>query len=359
MELFLRFLLKGYRKVLHRLYKLDRRAVMPRGELCSVSHFKFLENHGDIVHPCVRYSAGGFRGYHWWMVYTPYYDANADIENPILCFGVGDVNVGPSVWEPFCEIIGKPPSGYNSDPTMFFDEDSLFIYWRENFTPRTSKDNLSRATYGCVLSEKQKIDIDTPILCEKAEYEDKQVSPVILKRCDTYVAYAMHLTFLNPQFRSSYAIVQRLIRSCLGIASTLGIYSDQKSHGISVWKSDSPNEKFKYSKTIAVENCNPLYRPWHLDCFEHNEKLYAVIQTTQCNADICLAVSQDWETFVMYSTPLLTNASSGKVGLYKPCGFVHRDIFYLYYTAQDESDRSLNSLYIASLPMSQLLAEVQ
>ena len=78
------------------------------------------------------------------------------------------------------------------------------------------------------------------------------------------------------------------------------------------------NDSFEYLKTTKIKNCNYLYRPWHLDIFEYKEKLFAIIQTSQCNADICLAVSEDNENFTMYSKPLITNVSVNKVGIYKP-----------------------------------------
>lgn len=358
LEVFIRRALKVYRGFLHRVFDLSRRSTMPPGEACCVEHFKFEQNNGDVVHPCVRYSINAFRGHHWWMVYTPYYDANASIENPILCFGVNKSDTGPIEWFPYMEIIGTPDTGYNSDPTMFFESGKLYIYWRENFTTKTSRDGLSRATYGCILSESDIVYGDIPILSEQKEFEDKQVSPVILNSPRGYLGYAMHITFINPKLRAANKYFDRLIRYLVGALATLEIFSDKKSHGISIWRSDNPSDSFKYIRTVPIENCNRLYKPWHLDCFEYGNRLFAVIQTTQCNADICLAVSDDWDNFVMYSNPLITNESIDKVGLYKPTAFVHKDIFYLYYTAQNHNDRSLNMLYVTHMPFKEVLDKI-
>ena len=328
---------------------------MKAGALCQVSEFKSNLYHGDIVHPCVRFSKQKFRGYNWWLIYTPYYNANPDVENPILCYGVSDNGNPPKDWTAYKEIIGKPLYGYNSDPTMFFDSKGLNIFWRENKTPRTEKDNLYRATYGCILSENEEKIIKNPVLCEKNIFIDKEVSPTFLKVKNSYVAYGMHMRFKNSRLHLSIGYFEKLVQILLKVSSVLEIYNEQKTFGISIWKSETLEEPFKYIKTTKIKNRNKLYRPWHLDIFEYKSKLYAIIQTTQSNADICLAVCDDEENFKMFSTPLITNKSINKVGIYKPTGFVYKDIFYLYYTAQDRNNRKLNKMYLTSMPISKLL----
>lgn len=332
---------------------------MTAGTLCQVSEFKTNLYHGDIVHPCVRFIEKKFKGYNWWLIYTPYYNAKPDVENPILCYGVSENGEPPTDWTVYKEIIGKPLQGYNSDPTMFFDNGGLNIFWRENATPRTKKDKLYRATYGCIISEKDQKDIKTPILCEKDIFFDKEVSPAILKVENSYVAYAMHMRFKNSRLHSDISFFEKLIQISLKLFSLLEIYNEQKTFGISIWRSKSLEETFKYIKTFKIKKRNKLYRPWHLDVFEHENKLYAIIQTTQCNADIGLAVSDNYENFTMYSKPLITNTSINKVGIYKPTGFVHKDVFYLYYTAQDKNNRKLNKMYLTKLPFNELLKKVR
>jgi len=356
---FIRGLLNIYRRVLYVLFRLNRNAVMPLGEDCSISRFDFDINQGDIVHPCVRYSEKPFKGYHWWLIYTPYYKANSDIENPILCFGISENNDPPTKWEVYSQIIGKPSFGYNSDPTMFFDSAGLRIYWRENSTPATSRDSLRRATYGCVISESSRYDIKNPILWETMEFEDKEVSPAIFKSENTYAAFSMHIRFKHSKLHSAHRVIEKPIQLLLRFLSILEIYNEQACYGIAVWQSQSPDETFKYIKTTKIKNTNKLYRPWHLDVFDHDGKLYSVVQTTQNNADICLAVSDDNESFTMYSYPLITNASIGKAGIYKPTAFVHKGLFYLYYTAQDKDNRSLNKLYLTKLPFDELIRKLR
>ena len=331
---------------------------MSAGDLCQVSEFKTNLYHGDIVHPCVRFIEKKFKGYNWWLIYTPYYNANPDVENPILCYGVSENGEPPKDWTVFKEIIGKPLQGYNSDPTMFFDNGSLNIFWRENATPRAKKDQLYRATYGCIISEKDQKDIKTPVLCEKGIFFDKEVSPAILKVENSYVAYAMHIRFKNIRLHSDFSFLDKLIQISLKTLSVLEVYNEKKTFGISIWKSDDIEKSFNYIKTTKIINRNKLYIPWHLDVFEHENKLYAIIQTTQTNADICLAVCDDDENFTMYSKPLITNFSIGKLGIYKPTGFVHKEVFYLYYTAQERNDRKLNKLFLSNYNFNDLITRI-
>jgi hypothetical protein len=353
-----RLLLGFYRRLLSVFYGKNNNVTLSIGKLCKISKFEFELNKGDIVHPCVRYAEKKFKGYNWWLIYTPYYNANADLENPILCYGTSETDEAPLTWTVYSEIIGKPVTGYNSDPTMFFDKDKLNVFWRENATPRTQGDSLHRATYGCVISETDRCDIENPVLCEKSVFEDKEVSPAIVKLSGAFNAYAMHMRFSNPKLHSSNIIINKITKLLLRVFSILEIYSEQKSYGIAIWKSNSLNEPFAYYKTTKIKNSNKLYKPWHLDIFEYENRLFAVIQTTQCNADICLAVSDDSENFVMYSKPLITNASINKLGIYKPTAIIHKGVFYLYYTAQNKDNRSLNLMYLTSISFSELLKKL-
>jgi len=354
MKLF-RFFLSSYRFFLSKIFKLSRSNTMSAGVNCHISEFKPSIYHGDIVHPCVRFSEQKFKGYNWWLIYTPYYNSNSDVENPILCYGISDDGGPPTYWHVYKEIIGKPLYGYNSDPTMFFDSKGLNIFWRENATPRTEKDHLYRATYGFVLSEHGEKNLVKPILCEKEVFMDKEVSPTILKLENSYFAYAMHIRFKNSRLHSDFSFLEKLIQISLKTLSVLEVYNEKKTFGISIWKSDDIEKSFKYIKTTKIINRNKLYIPWHLDVFRHKNKLYAIIQTTQTNADICLAVCDDDENFTMYSKPLITNFSIGKLGIYKPTGFVHKDVFYLYYTAQEKSNRLLNKMFLTKEPFDILI----
>lgn len=85
-----------------------------------------------------------------------------------------------------------------------------------------------------------------------------------------------------------------------------------------------------------------------MDFFEYGGKLYAIVQTNQCNADLCLVYSDDYEHFTFYNRPLITNGTIGKYGIYKPTAGIVGDTLFLYYTAQDPDNRALNKLYMTT-----------
>ena len=55
----------------------------------------------------------------------------------------------------------------------------------------------------------------------------------------------------------------------------------------------------------------------------------------------------------------MTNETSGKVGIYKPTAGVVDGRFFLYYTAQDVDNRTLNKLYLITMDFNELLKKLQ
>lgn len=95
-----------------------------------------------------------------------------------------------------------------------------------------------------------------------------------------------------------------------------------------------------------------------MDFFLYDGVKYAIVQTNQCNADLCLAKCIGNDNFEFFKKPLITNASIGKVGIYKPTAGVINGLFYIYYTAQDKTNRSLNKLYLSTMPFEELLVKI-
>jgi len=356
-----RFLLKLYRGIVYAFFGRQQKQVMPVGVVCNIitSNSSFDKYKSDIVHPCVRYTEKAFRGYHWWLIYTPYFNSNASLENPILCNSKADNEEAPTSWQIETLIRDTPIKGYNSDPTMFFNENGLNIFWRENETERNFNNNVSRAIYGLILSENSQFDFEKPILAATDKYFDKEVSPTIIKRNGKYTAYTADVRLKNPKIHFRNAFLNKFFSFMAKQLSVLDLYNEQKSYGIAIYESVGNNLEFQYKKTVRIQNCNKLHRPWHFDFFEYENKLYAIIQTNQFNADICLAASDDYETFMMFKKPLITQTSIKKLSLYKATGIVHNGIFHLYYTAQDKENRSLNKLYYSKYNFEQLLYEIK
>lgn len=336
-----------YRKFQYKLFKRFDLGVMSKGQVCTHTPFEEEINHGDVVHPCVRYIPEGYLGHKWWMVYTPYYAANETTENPILCYGDSDSSEAPTHWIVVYQVQGQPETGYNSDPTLFYEDGRMYVMWRENLTNRCSKAGYVRATFGAEVLEGSIGEVFGPLFGTKDFEEDAEVSPTFIKvKGGKYRCYAMHLRFHLHWILQLNPFLKKIMNTISNITDILGIWSQQKGYGYAIWESDDITKPFIYKETLRFLNCNKLYRPWHMDLFEYNESLYAIVQTNQCNADICLAKSDDGINFRMFDNPLMTNKTCGMLGIYKPTGVFVDGNFILYYTAQDIYNRDINKLYL-------------
>lgn len=356
----IRTILFIYRKVQYFVCGRCEYGIMPQGTLCSHEAFEEEINHGDVVHPCVRYIPEGYEGHCWWMVYTPYFAANEKTENPILFYAESNDNTPPTEWKFLCQVQKQPEKGYNSDPTLFYDNGILYVIWRENFTSRCENAGFVRACFATKVQVDGVGKIFGPLVGTKESEVDTEVSPTFFRSNDgIYHCYAMHLKFHSLIIGKLPYFVKKPILIISSILDLLGIWSQQKSYGIAQWSSNFMNEAFHFERTIKFCNKNVLYRPWHMDFFEYKNKLYAIVQTNQCNADVCLAVSEDGTHFRFYKKPLMTNATCGKMGIYKPTGGVIDGVFYLYYTAQDIDNRALNKLYLSKSDFSSVIIKIQ
>lgn len=348
-----RKLLYWYRKFQYTLFARSEEGLISDYSKCSIIG-DIPSVNKDCVHPCVRYSVTPFRGHHWWMVYTPYYNANAMGENPILCYGEGN-GEPPTEWHVYKELVPQPETGYNSDPNMLFHEGNMYIFWRENETPRLLKNGLHRGTYCIKLTDTDIETNEVPLLPESLPFEDHEVSPVFMSYKGQIVAFANHLLFKSPGLQKLNGRVKTIIDKLLLLADLLGFYSQQKSYGIALWNGAKFSEPFKYLKSVYPKHCNHLYRPWHSDAFEYEDHLYMIMQSNQCNADICIARwNEDLSELVMAKKPLITNASIGKVGIYKPTAVVYGDNLYVYVSAQDERNRASNILFRGIIQMTEV-----
>jgi hypothetical protein len=88
---------------------------------------------GESLHPSVVYIAGGWgtENKPYWMVMTPYKDADSSLENPsILCSADGITWTVPAgVTNP---LVAPPANGFQSDPELVHNPatNELWIYWR-------------------------------------------------------------------------------------------------------------------------------------------------------------------------------------------------------------------------------------
>ena len=361
---FQRKLINAYRSIQYAICSRQHYGVMQPGAQVKVEPFRFEENQGDIVHPCVRYISDGFEGHYWWMVYTPYYAADSSMENPILCYSNKiDANTPPTEWNVYGLVNEKPEDGYNSDPTLLYKDGQLYVFWRENYEHSKNPQKLIRATYVARVSNGSFEKVEKEVLFTEDKEIDAETCPTFMLNYDgSITAYAMHLKFHSERIRDMRnAWMKKIALKFVGLTDLLGFYSQQKHYGIAIWKQHGAFlEPFDYAITNKIAKCNKLYRPWHMDLFDWKEKRYAIIQTNQMNADLCLAESEDMEHFAMLRKPLVTNETIDKQGIYKPCAAVTPDgMFYLYYTAQDKDNRALNKLYLTTMSFDELLEKIK
>lgn len=349
-----RKLLEVYRNVQYAAFGRSRIGIMEPGIECHIEPYKPDINHGDVVHPCVRFIPEGYEGHKWWMVYTPYYKSDPSVENPILCYSESNEPQPPTEWKVYCEVKGKPEKGYNSDPVLLYTKGQLYVFWREYGTPACERSGHEVGTFGGVVKDGQIINEFGPVVWSDDAEIDPEVSPTFIERDRKYFCYAMHLKFHSKWLKKQMPFVKSVLTKIIKVADILGIGSQQISYGIARWECQNIDEPYSYVETLKFNNCNVLYRPWHMDFFEHKGKLYAIVQTNQLNADICLAYSDDFEHFTFFDKPIITNTTIAKLGLYKPTAGVIGDTLYLYYTAQNCDNRKLNKLYMTEMPFVKL-----
>ena len=345
-----RCILSAYRNIQYFVCGRHKYGIMSPGTLCTHEPFEEDINRGDVVHPCVRYIPEGYEGHCWWMVYTPYYAANDKTENPILCYAESNDLVPPTHWKIYCQVQRQPAKGYNSDPNLLYANGQLYVFWRESETHRCEDHGFVRATFGGVVRNGKINNIFGPIVGTSDSEHDTETSPTILQEPDgSFSCLAMDLTFHSKIIKSLPSPLKSIASKAALVLDLLGCWSQQKSHGMAQWSCPTVDGKYIHDRTIKFVNKNPLYRPWHMDFFELEGKLYAIIQTNQCNADICLAASEDRVNFRFLGKPLMTNDTCKRLGIYKPTAGVVDGVLYLYYTAQDANNRTLNKLYVTTI----------
>ena len=343
---------KSVRSLVRRFWGIPASGVMLQGESCHVEDPTREETHGDVLHPCIRFIEEGFEGHHWWMVYTPYYGGNDMMENPRLCYSDAKEGEIPTRWAFYCQIAGRPVTGYNSDPTLLFHHGSLFVFFRENYTEAANKAGCSRVTRGCRVSQRRVTFFDDTLLTNVPRNIDREVCPTFLAdETAGFRAYTMHLRFCS---RIMYSLPKRLANltySFLDLLSDFCIYSRFRCKGVGIWHSSELDKEFVYDGTVKFKGCSRFYHPWHMDLFQAvteggGKALFAVVLTDIKQGDICLARSDDGMHFSFYRKPLVVSPY-GMDRLYKPSAVVVDGTFLLFYTYLDKED-GVNKLLVSA-----------
>lgn len=85
---------------------------------------------GHVLHPSVLRFAGGWNGYKYWMAFTPYPNADSQMENPCVCASNDGINWIPMGPRPLVSSPGV--GGYNSDTELAYDamSDRILMVFR-------------------------------------------------------------------------------------------------------------------------------------------------------------------------------------------------------------------------------------
>lgn len=258
----------------------------------------------DLIHPCVRFIPNGFGGHKWWMIASPYRGFNSAIENPILYYGDStDDDAVPTNWIAVGVMEETPKNGYNSDPSIYFDGEGLWVFWRENATPSCNENKIVRGTFGKY--SKDGITFGTKKLFaeELSRTEDSEMCPIIMSINGQIKLYGDHHLFTPNRIPL----------------------------GLSIW--DLPENDLFKNKFVKTLDVLPKYKAgfdfWHFDFFEYKNKFYCVVSPESAN-EILLGRSDDGINYVFWDTPLLSTAGTGRSYFYKPTALVHNGVFYLW-----------------------------
>lgn len=145
---------------------------MPVGYPVQVETPEFEKYRNDCLHPCIRYDDD--KGVYY-MAQSPYYGWNNKVENPL--YYTSDTYMQ---WKNGVLLAGTPEHGYNSDPCILLDGDSVIYVWRECGTPRCNSLGVVSATVGGILSDGRINDIKM-YASNKAYDYDIQQCPILIR----------------------------------------------------------------------------------------------------------------------------------------------------------------------------------
>jgi hypothetical protein len=275
--------------------------------------YSMPEEYGDFaVHPCVRFIKEGIGGYKWWLALSPYPNYDIKKENILLFHGINEMDSEPPVeWKFVKEVCGTHKDGFNSDPNLYYDGESLWIVWREWET-----ENLPAGVpIVCTMCSKTKDGVtftkhEVIAHNEFNEYSmqgDTSMCPIVYKYKEDLCMYASLYAYephLTPIGTSRYIYDNDKQRFCL--------------------------DGFHHSETVPFDL-------WHFDLFEYNGYLYQVI-TGQFGNAVYIGRSRDGKVFKYCKKPLYANPWFLKKNFfYKPSAQIIGTKLYVFFPRKKEN----------------------
>ncbi len=285
------------------------------------------------THPSILYFKEKWNGYNCWLATTPYPNGNAQLENPCIYYANYESGVPPVVFNGIEKNpiwnTPNPPIGYNSDVEIFYYKNFLYSLIRECYNGRYIREiKVQKSSDGFNWSPAIHL------------YSDED--------CTEKFLLSPSIIYYNDKLRI-YHLNSNVIDGIHGRCTSIEIME-----GTSL---DNPD--FKWLKFGSFVNKDSVkIEPWHMDLFEYENKLFMVfcgrdIRTANSAFQTYLAVSNDYESFRIYSKPLIMDFHT-----YRPTAYVDENgYFNLYcskvgFSREDGSDRSIG---LARIKMDELL----
>lgn len=300
----------------------------PKGEYLAPFVKGIWGDNHSYCHPDVQYFPNGFRGYRYWMVFTPYFGAvgtNLDakrFENPTVVVSNDGLNwVSPvgiksplqetaSTAESFVDQKKEPKQGFWSDVDWLYVNNRFYLYSRASFFTAdalkargnkslNNKEKLAKNAQRAIVRQTSVDGISwTPLevaFTSNLPYtpaNNHLLSPSFVYTGDTYYSYEVELNTGTKNFKGKDGsfVIQRKSKDALNF---------------------SP---FKESKIVNFLNkpwtkVNEKYSPWHIHA-TYVDGFYfltlAVGDVSRYSAEaLYVAYSRDGVNFKVFGKPLI------------------------------------------------------
>lgn len=293
-------------------------------ELCTLPLPKEYPN--SWTHASVEYVKDSVNGYQYFFACTPYPNYNDKYENPMFYYAnARNGNIPPKDFiaysgNPLQEV---PDGGYNSDPDVAYLDSFLFVLNRIYIKHRAEKATIQK----CRVTEGV-FNFDSPVLIYDSEQNPKHFG----------------LGDYTPTLISPSIIKYKNELRCYQLATNS--YNDNSDcKGLIVMKGNNPNLDHSFSlEKIGKIDMPECAKPWHIDVFQYQGKLYAIIcayihpnkyilkipflRRFYLKERYCiqyLAVSNDGINFKAYKKPLTS------INSYRSSAFIREDGMFVLY----------------------------
>lgn len=289
----------------------------------------------DCLHPCVRFVENGFIGHKWWMIQSPYFNRNSKIENPILFYSDEKI---PLNWKFFKIVKDTPQKGYNSDPNLFFEDNKMWILWRECYTENCDANDSECIVCAKYTSDGIKFSDEIILLKQKSiKSNDNILSPSLLKYKDVYYLFTVDYQFLPQRKNNSIVIWEspNLIETEFKVKCKC---ASDNILTVDKWK------ELQVLNTILFIPKPLRHDIWHIDLFEKDNKIF-IVSVSEWGDNIMLSELIDFKYIRTNHKPLLNNHALQKTlkrrTYFYKSSFVNNGNKFIFYTTTENNSNKL------------------